>query len=244
MAVKRSRQDSTLGLPVGADAVAREAKFIELDSASDSNGKAGSITCHLPPHTTQTFPSMSAYEAHIAAAHSNRCKDCAHNFPSPHFLDLHITENHDPFFASKRERNARTTDGQIADKIYACLVEDCEKRCSDWKKRRSHLIDKHGFPRNYDFFIVNTGIDGRMSMLRPGVDAQGHRASSRERSGTEHLASAADLPLAREHVCSGGAIDSAVDSITNALQNSSLQPGVPLKVSFGKRSGKSGFARS
>ena len=30
-----------------------------------------------------------------------------------------------------------------------------------------HLVDKHFFPRNYDFFIVNDGIDRRSSMLRP-----------------------------------------------------------------------------
>ena len=29
-----------------------------------------------------------------------------------------------------------------------------------------HCIDKHQFPRNYDFFIINDGIDRRTSMLR------------------------------------------------------------------------------
>lgn len=29
-----------------------------------------------------------------------------------------------------------------------------------------HCIDKHQFPRNYDFFIINDGIDRRNSMLR------------------------------------------------------------------------------
>lgn len=30
-----------------------------------------------------------------------------------------------------------------------------------------HCIDKHQFPKNYDFFIINDGIDRRNSMLRP-----------------------------------------------------------------------------
>ena len=30
-----------------------------------------------------------------------------------------------------------------------------------------HVIDKHMFPKNYDFFIINSGIDKRSSMLRP-----------------------------------------------------------------------------
>lgn len=35
-----------------------------------------------------------------------------------------------------------------------------------------HLVDKHLFPRNYDFFVVNDGIDKRTSMLR---NTRGHR---------------------------------------------------------------------
>lgn len=57
--------------------------------------------------------------------------------------------------------------------------------CADWKKRRSHLVDKHGFPRNYDFLVVDSGVDGKRSMLRAGVDGEGHRASSRERRGSD-----------------------------------------------------------
>ncbi len=29
-----------------------------------------------------------------------------------------------------------------------------------------HLIDKHMFPKDYDFYVVNQGIDRRSSMLR------------------------------------------------------------------------------
>ena len=31
-----------------------------------------------------------------------------------------------------------------------------------------HLIDKHFFPKDYDFYVVNDGIDRRSSMLRSG----------------------------------------------------------------------------
>jgi hypothetical protein len=50
---------------------------------------------------------------------------------------------------------------------YACLIPDCDRLCSTPQKRRLHCIDKHAFPRNYDFFVVNDGIDHRSSMLRP-----------------------------------------------------------------------------
>lgn len=45
-------------------------------------------------------------------------------------------------------------------------MDDCEKICSTPQKRRMHLIDKHMFPRNYEFLVVNLGIDKRSSMLR------------------------------------------------------------------------------
>jgi len=31
-----------------------------------------------------------------------------------------------------------------------------------------HLVDKHLFPKDYDFYIVKDGIDNRSSMLRSG----------------------------------------------------------------------------
>lgn len=47
-------------------------------------------------------------------------------------------------------------------------MEDCDKRTSTWQKRKLHCIDKHTFPKDFDFLIVNDGIDGRDSMLRSG----------------------------------------------------------------------------
>ena len=34
------------------------------------------------------------------------------------------------------------------------------------QKRRLHLIDKHGYPRHYDFRVVETGLGDRLSILR------------------------------------------------------------------------------
>ena len=41
------------------------------------------------------------------------------------------------------------------------------------QKRRLHLIDKHKYPRNYDFGMVERGIDKRISALR-GAKAAPH----------------------------------------------------------------------
>lgn len=68
---------------------------------------------------------------------------------------------------------------------YACFVEDCDKLCSTPQKRRMHLTDKHMFPKDYDFFVVNNGIDHKSSMLRSGR----HR---RKGSVTQHMTESDD----------------------------------------------------
>ncbi|KAB8073550.1 C2H2 type zinc finger domain protein [Aspergillus leporis] len=127
-----------------------------LDTA---NPVAEVMHCSLPPHReTLSFPSYDDYEVHYRQTHVNRCAACGKNFPTDRFLNLHIEENHDSLTAAKRERGEKT---------YGCFIEDCERKCSTPQKRRMHLIDKHMFPKTYNFYIVNDGIDKQTSMLRP-----------------------------------------------------------------------------
>ena len=178
---KRSREASVSSLEAttpsttpsqsaSGEPVAHPAKYSQTES---SPSQSASMRCLLPPHAPLTFSSYPEYETHYTQTHSNRCSECKANFPTAQFLNLHIAENHDPIIAAQRDRGDSKT--------FACFVEGCEKMCADWKKRRSHLVDKHGFPKNYDFLVVDSGVDGKRSMLRAGVDAKGHRASSRER---------------------------------------------------------------
>ncbi|QDS77581.1 hypothetical protein FKW77_001613 [Venturia effusa] len=116
------------------------------------------IRCALPPHKPIKFLRYDAYEIHYQKFHSNRCLDCNRNFPSEHYLSLHIADNHNPLHDILRERG---------DATYSCFAEGCDYKFKNQHKRRMHAIDKHGFPKFFDFFIVNTGIDKRTSMLRP-----------------------------------------------------------------------------
>ncbi|CCU79586.1 unnamed protein product [Blumeria hordei] len=154
-------EDSTTTFPEvrreSSSRVLRSSKFVQLDSEIKLNTFTA-MSCSLPPHSqTFTFNSYSEYEVHYAKVHTNRCLECRRNFPTEYFLTLHIEENHDPLFSIKKERG---------DKMYKCFVEDCIRTCSTPQKRRLHLIDKHMFPKEYDFKIVNNGIGNRISLLQ------------------------------------------------------------------------------
>lgn len=70
---------------------------------------AGVMQCALPPHReTLSFTSHEDYEVHYQQAHVNRCSQCSKNFPTGHFLNLHIEENHDPLAEARRARGEKT----------------------------------------------------------------------------------------------------------------------------------------
>jgi hypothetical protein len=66
------------------------------------------MSCHLPPHPPLTFANAEDYEVHYLHQHTNRCHECRRNFPSDHYLCLHIAENHDPIADARRERGEKT----------------------------------------------------------------------------------------------------------------------------------------
>ena len=59
------------------------------------------VTCWNPRCADVTFITREAYDQHWAECHIHQCLECSLNFPSAHLLDLHITEQHDPFFEIK-----------------------------------------------------------------------------------------------------------------------------------------------
>ncbi|BCR85049.1 uncharacterized protein ACHE_20507S [Aspergillus chevalieri] len=135
------------------------------------------MRCSLPPHReTISFASYADYEVHYRQAHVNRCVECAKNFPTDLFLNLHIEENHDSLMIVRRERGEKT---------YGCFIEGCERKCSTPRKRRMHLIDKHMFPKSYNFSIVNDGIDKQTSLLQPMNSSNRRRLSSAPTSPKE-----------------------------------------------------------
>ena len=202
-------------------------KYLHVDQESP---QVESIVCHHAPHGPLSFHSYAEYEKHYQRNHINRCSECQKNFPSDHFLNLHITEQHDTITAIKRERG---------DKTFACFVEGCDKVCSTWQRRRSHLVDKHMYPREFDFFIVKDGIDGRSSMLRSGKRNKGRPTPEAAVDGTSAGASTfrPEVPAAVQGLKDKDEV-ADVEMLSSSLQ--SLQF-VPSKVRFGRQ--KSSFKK-
>lgn len=146
--------------------LAHSPKFVHLEETELSP----LMECKLPPHGPMSFPSHEDYEVHYRKEHVNRCSECHKNFPSGHYLKLHQAENHDPINEARKERG---------ENIYACFLEDCDRVFKTWFKRKLHSIDKHCFPKDYDFFIISDGLDHRNSMLRQNYHQRGRGGSFR-----------------------------------------------------------------
>ncbi len=95
--------------PSTIDTPASTPKFVHLDLESGEAPPATEMQCSLPPHRhTLTFTSFEQYDVHYAKTHTNRCLECKKNFPTEHFLNLHIEENHDSLISVRRERGEKT----------------------------------------------------------------------------------------------------------------------------------------
>lgn len=102
------RQDSNTLL--GAEEIpAISSKITALDFESGEAVRTAQMHCSLPPHRDAiSFTSYEEYEVHYNKVHVNRCAECRKNFPTNHFLNLHIEECHDPLISVRRERGDKT----------------------------------------------------------------------------------------------------------------------------------------
>jgi hypothetical protein len=85
-----------------------DVKIVHLDAESAISDHPAVMKCSLPPHGPLTFASFEEYDVHYQKMHLHRCSECHKNFPDEHFLHLHITENHDPISAAKRDQGEKT----------------------------------------------------------------------------------------------------------------------------------------
>jgi hypothetical protein len=111
--VSGSLGDSTvstpLSIPEDTKQQASSSKIAQLDSPGGQDSQSVEMRCSLPPHRqTLLFASYEEYEVHYNKIHVNRCMECRKNFPTEHFLNIHIEENHDALIGVRRERGEKT----------------------------------------------------------------------------------------------------------------------------------------
>ena len=104
------------------------------------------IPCTLSPSCSslEPFKSIQEYEDHYQSRHCNVCHSCQKQLPTGHLLDLHLQEMHDSYF-------------EVISKVqnsFSCFVEGCKKKFKTKKTRILHLIQKHEYPKSFDFTIV------------------------------------------------------------------------------------------
>ena len=129
--VKRSRENSIssasdapysadeispAGNPVSlnpADVKVHRSKYTEIDGRGLQVPEV--MRCFLPPHRDPiAFSSYEEYDVHYAKAHTNRCLECRKNFPTEHFVGLHIAENHDPLNEVRKARGEKIVSAPIS----------------------------------------------------------------------------------------------------------------------------------
>ncbi|TID16743.1 hypothetical protein CANINC_004100 [Pichia inconspicua] len=170
MSLKRPREKDNVidDLKLNTETTEKQQKTINKQKNKSKGPKETNIECNLPPLCSQDpkqFDSFEQYELHYISEHTNICTECKKNFPIYRLLELHIAENHDPFIKIKLQRG---------DKVFGCFVENCDKLFRDHKKRRLHLIDKHDYPRDYIFSIVDRGIrKSDTSLIKKNSQAYG-----------------------------------------------------------------------
>ena len=108
---KRSREESPRPASSGqkisgstSAAAEHQDKYVQTPVQRLANMK-----CSLPPHAeVLSFGTCAEFETHYSKVHSNRCAECKRNFPTEHFLMLHITENHDPLNEARKAKGEKT----------------------------------------------------------------------------------------------------------------------------------------
>ena len=100
------------------------------------------FACSVPGCQAR-FSQLIDSETHYNAKHRHTCSQCKKCLPSPHLLDLHLSENHDSYFQLLAAKKPS----------FQCFLETCLERFWSPKDRREHCIQIHSFPKNFKFDV-------------------------------------------------------------------------------------------
>ncbi|XP_006663466.1 zinc finger protein 511 [Oryza brachyantha] len=190
---------------------------------------------------------LENFEDHYSTRHTASCSVCWRVYPTSRLLSIHISEAHDSFFQAKVARGFP---------MYECLVEGCGVKLKSYKSRQQHLVDKHQFPKSFEFFkkarpsqrqrhknqkqrqTVHKGGEETMETLMD-VDGKGSRHMNRRYQPKQRH----DVKESKEneqHSCkepsnSEMEVDKQIDELSSAVSKLSTADSTPSSISFGHR---------
>lgn len=85
--------------------------------------------------------SLLDFENHYNTSHRYSCVECKKSFTTPHYLDLHVEESHDSFFAV----------ASLKKPMYCCYIEECKEKFWKPEERLEHGVTIHNLPKNFRF---------------------------------------------------------------------------------------------
>ncbi|KAG5653613.1 hypothetical protein H0H81_011985 [Sphagnurus paluster] len=212
------------------------------------------LLCTLPPtcnHRPTPLANTRDLETHYATYHAHVCEQggCGAVFPDARLLDLHQTECHDPLAAVRKDRG---------EKIFACHLATCDRLFSTPKTRRLHLIQAHGYPKEFFFAVTNKGVGGLLKRWGEGAsmirgewkprangdddddDDEGHTADEFVKEDTKDPRKALHVIQPNEKD-KDAMMDDALDGLADTMDSLTL---VPSSIRFGRGGKKGGFLNS
>ncbi|KAK7031605.1 hypothetical protein R3P38DRAFT_2924690 [Favolaschia claudopus] len=252
MSFKRHRAQSEASSSSSTSLNNTEPTLKAQRTAQISSSANPPFLCTLPPtcHQQPTpIGSSNDLESHYATYHAHVCEQpsCSCVFPDARLLELHQTECHDPIAAVRKDKG---------EKIFACHLASCNKLFLTPKARRLHLIQGHGYPKEYFFAVTNKGVGGLLKRWGEGASLVRGQWKSREPPAT----SDPNQPTNRSSVLIEEDDDddeednseanetavqthppapAAVDSLAESLHALSL---VPPSIRFGRGGKNGGFS--
>lgn len=107
---------------------------------------------------------------------------------------------------------------------YKCLVDGCEAKFLNDMSRHQHLVDKHKFPRTFEFHKKRHLSQKQRHHLRKHQGGVKHLEGGQQKQ---------ELACESEREFSESSME--VEALTSAVSRLSTSDHMPSKVSFGRR---------
>ncbi|KAG6909362.1 hypothetical protein DXG01_000801 [Tephrocybe rancida] len=252
-----SSQDSSASSASTASAQHPSKSSRTIPGQPSSEASSHPLLCTLPPtcnHRPTPLANSRELETHYATYHAHVCEQsgCGAVFPEARLLELHQTECHDPLAAVRKDRG---------EKIFACHLVSCPRLFSAPKTRRLHLIQAHGYPKEYFFSVTNKGVGGLLkkwgegaSLIRGEWKARGTKSDDgdlededNDNDNDDMDGRHADHNDAHGHdgyprkIDSHSKVDDTLDGLADTMGSLSL---VPPSIRFGRGGKKGGFLQT